>query len=91
MATYMLALRANATISGVGKGLIWGPAEHDTARFETNWFSISGWTWRGFVQLHRFLSDTAAISEPALAAQLAKWQLELKPGSLSFMLPRGSI
>ena len=71
MATYMLALRANATTSGVGKGLIWGPAEHDTARFETNWFSISGWTWRGFVQLHRFLSDTAAISEPALAAQLA--------------------
>jgi hypothetical protein len=42
MANYMLSLRANATTSGIGKGLIYGPAEHDTAHFEANWFSISG-------------------------------------------------
>ena len=36
MAQYMLALRANATSSGIGKGLIYGPAEHDTCRSEVN-------------------------------------------------------
>ena len=30
------------------------------------------WTWRGFVQLQRFLSDTGAVAEPALAAQLTR-------------------
>lgn len=30
----------------------------------------TGWTWRGFVQLQRFLVDTDAISEPTLAALL---------------------
>eukprot|EP01043_Picozoa_sp_COSAG02_P006215 COSAG02_NODE_175_length_31226_cov_95.275934_12_plen_253_part_00 len=70
MAAYMLELRANATSSGVGKGLIFGPAEHDTAHFESNWFSISAWTWRGFVQLQRFLVDTDVISEDDFANQL---------------------
>lgn len=72
MAGYMLELRANVSTTGLGKGLIYGPAEHDTCRFEAIWFSISAWTWRGFVQLHRFLTDTAAISEPALAATLVR-------------------
>ena len=70
MAMYMLELRANATQSGVGSGLIFGPAEHDTAHSETNWFSISAWTWRGFVQLQRFLVDTDAISEGSFAKLL---------------------
>ena len=71
MSGYLLSLRANATKTGVGKGLIYGPAEHDTAHCETNWFSISAWTWRGFVQLERFLSDTDALSEATLAAQVS--------------------
>ena len=78
MTKYMLELHANATQIGVGKGLIFGPAEHDTAQAEANWFSISAWTWRGFVQLHRFLTDTAAVSEPALAAQLVSESVVFK-------------
>ena len=78
MAMYMLELRANATQAGVGKGLIYGPAEHDTAHSETNWFSISAWTWRGFVQLQRFLVDTDAISEAAFAKILLKESASFK-------------
>ena len=72
MAQYMLKLRANATTSGVGKGLIYGPAEHDTCRSQTVWFSTSAWTWRGFVQLSRFLTDTAAVDEAPFAETLKK-------------------
>lgn len=72
MTEYMLALRRNATTTGVGKGLIYGPAEHDTCAHQTEWFSVSAWTWRGFVQLERFLRDTAAISEPTFAATLGQ-------------------
>ena len=72
MATYMQTLmRANVSASGLGKGLIIGPAEHDTSLSYKTWFSINGWTWRGFVQLSRLLRDTAAIDEAALAMQLA--------------------
>eukprot|EP01047_Picozoa_sp_COSAG01_P044377 COSAG01_NODE_4005_length_5440_cov_8.384947_2_plen_1194_part_00 len=78
MALYMLELRANATQSGVGRGLIFGPAEHDTARSETHWFSISAWTWRGFVQLQRFLTDTDAVDEPEFAQRLLTTSVAFK-------------
>ena len=70
MTQYMLGLRASTNTTGIAKGLIYGSAEHDTCQFEGHWFSISAWTWRGFVQLQRFLTDTAAVSEPTLAAHL---------------------
>ena len=61
MAQYMLSLRSNATTAGIGKGLIYGPAEHDTAHFEANWFSISG----------AALSHCTRISDPAVLGALS--------------------
>ena len=71
MAEYIRDLRANATkAAGVGKGLIFGPAEFDECMFQQRWFSISAWAWRGLVQLQRFLSDTAVLTVPRFAAAL---------------------
>ena len=70
MAGYILALRSNATKTGVGKGLIYGPAEFDQCTYQQHWFSISSWAWRGLLQLQRFLIDTAAIAEQPMAARL---------------------
>lgn len=78
MARYMLGLQANANATGVGKGLIFGPAEHDTCKFEAHWFSISAWTWRGLNALGRFLSDTSAVDERPFADTLAKAAVTLK-------------
>ena len=72
MTEYILALRANATTNvGIGKGLIYGPAEFDECMYQQHWFSVSAWNWRGLLQLQRFLVDTAVIVEPTLAAKLA--------------------
>ena len=46
MAGYILALRSNATAAGVGKGLIFGPAEFDQCTYQQHWFSISSWAGR---------------------------------------------
>ena len=78
MAQYMLGLQAKANTSGVGAGLIFGPAEHDTCHFEAHWFSISAWTWRGFSSLGRYLSETAALDERPFAATLANAAGRLK-------------
>jgi hypothetical protein len=64
MAGYIRALRTNATKAvGVGKGLIFGPAEFDECMFQQRWFSISAWAWRGLLQLQRFLSDTNVLAQ----------------------------
>ena len=41
-------------------GLIVGPAEHDTCSSEAAFFSINAWTWRGWVEISRFLNDVAS-------------------------------
>ena len=57
--------------SGVGAGLIWGAAEHDTCAFKQHWFSVSAWAWRGLVALTRFLADTSAVApDQGLATNL---------------------
>ena len=54
-------------------GLIVGPAEHDTCSSEAAFFSINAWTWRGWVEISRFLNDVASSPsasgiDPASAA-----------------------
>ena len=52
MAEYLMSLPAASTphvnsSTGLGKGLIWGPAEHDQVQSKTFWFSVNTWAWRG--------------------------------------------
>jgi hypothetical protein len=50
------------TITGIAKGLIYGPAEFDECLYQQHWFSISAWAWRGLLSLQRFLDDTAVLA-----------------------------
>ena len=78
MAQYVLWLQARANTTGVGAGLLLGPAEHDTCHFAAHWFSISAWAWRGIEVLARYLSDTSAVDERPFAIVLVKAAAALK-------------
>ena len=64
LANYTLKMRQNATANtaGVVKGLIWGPAEHDTCHSPDYYFSTSMWTWRGMLEFGRWLAEHAEDS-----------------------------
>ena len=51
------------------KGLIWGPAEHDTCHSPGYYFSSSMWAWRGMLELSKWLHEVGL--EPAIASSLA--------------------
>jgi hypothetical protein len=55
----------------VGAGMIYGPAEHDTCKSESHFFSVSAWAWRGLVMFNRFLGDSDAVSDPGMVATVA--------------------
>ena len=67
MANYTLWLHDNATRAAYAppaRGLIIGPAEHDTCLSEAPFFSINVWTWRGWITLARYLDDRDAARWP---------------------------
>ena len=75
MAVYLMSLPANSSVhvnstSGIGEGLIWGPAEHDQTASKTFWFSVNTWSWRGLVEFGRFLDDSIAIKDDETRAQI---------------------
>jgi hypothetical protein len=64
MSSYLFSLHDNATYETAkspAAGLIVGPAEHDTCKDRGPFFSINGWTWRGWTAVLRFLGDTNAV------------------------------
>jgi hypothetical protein len=86
MCSYLFGLHANATRTGAphpATGLIVGPAEHDTCKDRAAFFSINGWTLRGWVAVQRFLSDTAitvdgkADLEAALRGHISQLRRDL--------------
>jgi hypothetical protein len=73
--SYLFALHKNATQSTVlfpAAGLIVGPAEHDTCKDRAAFFSINGWTLRGWIAVKRFLSDTTAVKDVTFESELAQ-------------------
>jgi hypothetical protein len=81
MSQHLFALHDNAThtrASYPAAGLIVGPAEHDTCKDRGPFFSINFWTWRGWVEVSRFLADTAAVRDAAFASQLSAHVTQLQ-------------
>eukprot|EP01043_Picozoa_sp_COSAG02_P024394 COSAG02_NODE_1331_length_13215_cov_3.173058_3_plen_512_part_00 len=73
MTSYLFSLHNNATqfmADPPASGLIVGPAEHDTCKDRGPFFSINGWTWRGWTAVLRFLDDTVAVQDARFVAQL---------------------
>lgn len=70
MAKYIGTLIGNMPTKenkNITMGLIYGSAEHDTCRYESHWFSVNSWAWRGLVELKRFLNDTSVVKDPQTA------------------------
>lgn len=81
MCSYLFALHENATRSRApppSTGLLVGPAEHDTCKDRAAFFSINGWTLRGWLAVQRFLSDTSAVSDKNLESELGERILQLE-------------
>jgi hypothetical protein len=81
MSQHLFALHDNATHTRAPHpvaGLIVGPAEHDTCKDRGPFFSINFWTWRGWVEVSRFLADTAAVRDAAFATQLSTHTTQLQ-------------
>ena len=85
MAQYLMSLPAASAshvnqTTGLGEGLIWGPAEHDQVASKTFWFSVNTWSWRGLVEFCRFLDDSVVIRDDATKVQAQAVLASLKKG-----------
>ena len=63
LANFTLGLRRNASVhtaDGPTKGLIWGPAEHDTCHSPGYYFSTNMWAWRGMLEFGTLLAAGGA-------------------------------
>ena len=81
MCSYLFTLHTNATHSSAphpSTGLIIGPAEHDTCKDRAAFFSINGWTLRGWIAVQRFLSDTTAVKDEGFLSSLSDHVSQLK-------------
>ena len=68
---------------GPTKGLIWGPAEHDTCHSPGYYFSTNMWAWRGMLEFGTLLADGGAGGQhrafgQALIAEAALFNTDVR-------------
>ena len=71
LANYTLGLRRNgsAHAPAAARGMIWGPAEHDTCHYPNYYFSTSMWAWRGMVEFGGWLAEEEATQRHLVFAK----------------------